>query len=972
MLKVLLDLQTLQSESRHRGIGNYARGLADALTRRSDVEWHVLLSDAMPDTLQSALRWARGRMEPEHIHVLHGLAPTRGFVAENATRARAVEALYAGFTEALAVDLVHVASPFDGWGDETIMDLGSPERGTTFAATVYDLIPFEEPQLFLPTPLIAEWYGRRFDSLTQVDTALAISEHTRSVVRARLGLAEEAIVNIGADVDPVFASQQLSPVAGQALTRRYGITRPFLVHVGILEPRKNTARLIEAFAALPEAIRASHQIVLVTKVTDAQRESVSALVRALGLPGDAVVLPGFVPDADLAALYGLAEVTVMPSLNEGFGLPLLEAMRCGCPVLGSATTSIPEVIGRSDLTFDPISVPAITASLARMLTDADFRMGARAHAAVQQALFSWDKSAARACEAFADAVARRRAAARPRRPAPSLDLSMLAEGRYYLPLAACLEPNALLEPLPVTSETALRENLVAQGPALLIALDSESPPDGVATGVDQSRGGIFAPPGLVATLRPDGEERTSVTLTWHSWPRTGGARPPQPSLTPAAALAEVLATHPLGCAGTPLARLRQLAEATPPVPAFDLARALSDNHAPATPRPRLLVDITELARHDARSGIQRVVRNILAALLDEPGDFEVLAIRRDAAEHRYARTFTAHFRDEPLQGSDAPVDFRPGDTVLGLDFDATIPPSAVENLQRQHLRGVRFVHVLYDTLPLHRPDWFGGGMGALYTQWLHVLAELSDGIACISRAVSDDLDKVFAERRILADRSVLLGAFHLGADLDTGMRVIPEVTDARHTVIPQSPDHLFEPDVPVFLTVGTLEPRKGHAQLLDAAEILWAKGSPVIVAIAGKRGWLVDALIQRIENHPELGRRLRWFEAADDSVLQQIYRQATVALLPSEGEGFGLPLVEAAHVGLPILARDLPVFREIGGTHATYFGGFDGPALARAMEDWLEEHAAGRAPASTGIAPLTWAESARQLLAFLHTVPHQP
>lgn len=982
MLKVLLDLQTLQSDSRHRGIGNYSRGLAEALLRRTDVEWHVLFSDAMPDTLRSALRWARSHIEPDRVHVLHGLAPTRGYEADNAPRARAAEALYTGFVEALAVDLVHVASPFDGWGDETITDIAPLGGRTGFAATVHDLIPFEEPELFLPTPLVSAWYHQRLAGLARTDTALANSEHTRSVARDRLGLAAEAVVNIGADVDPIFAPQTGAPGASQALMRRYGITRPFLIHVGILEPRKNTTRLIEAFAALPDPVRAAHQLVLVTKVTDAQRESVTALVRALELPADSVILPGFVPNADLAMLYGLAEVTVMPSLNEGFGLPLLEAMRCGCPVLGSATTSIPEVIGRADLTFDPTSVPAITASLARMLTDADFQADARAHAAVQQTRFSWDLSAERACSAFAEAYGRRSATERPRRAMPSLDLAGLAPGRYQLPLAACLAPGSRLEPLPIFSDAALRESLVAQGPAVLITLDpasgSSASEDGkrrdyAETNAHEGLVDVCAPPGVVASLRPEGAERALCTLTWHSWPRTCRT-PPQPvaHVTLEAALDQILDTHPLGQVALPLSRLHQLADQTPPVPAYNLARALADNHAPVSARPRLLVDITELARHDARSGIQRVVRNILGALLAEPDEYEVLAIRRDGSEHRYARAFTARFRDEPLLGPDAPVDFRPGDTVLGLDFDATIPPAAVENLQRQHLRGVRFVHVLYDTLPLHRPDWFAGGMGAIYAQWLHVLAELSDGIACISQAVADDLAKVFVERRILTDRHVTLGAFHLGADLDTGLQGVPEVTDADHTLAVKAPNQLFEPNVPVFLTVGTLEPRKGHAQLLDAAEILWAKGSPVIIAIAGKRGWLVEALIQRIENHPELGRRLRWFEAADDSVLQQIYRQATLALLPSEGEGFGLPLVEAAHVGLPILARDLPVFREIGGAHASYFTGFDGPALARAMEDWLEAHAAGRAPASTGIAPLTWSDSARQLLTFLRTVPYQP
>src|SRR4051794_15872975 len=107
MVKILLDLQTLQSESRRRGIGNYSRGLTDALLRRDDAEWHVLLSDAMPETLAEARRWVAARVDPDRIHVLRGLGPVRGADPGNNPRARAGEAVYSGFLEALDVDLVH-------------------------------------------------------------------------------------------------------------------------------------------------------------------------------------------------------------------------------------------------------------------------------------------------------------------------------------------------------------------------------------------------------------------------------------------------------------------------------------------------------------------------------------------------------------------------------------------------------------------------------------------------------------------------------------------------------------------------------------------------------------------------------------------------------------------------------------------------------------------------------------------------
>jgi glycosyltransferase involved in cell wall biosynthesis len=163
---------------------------------------------------------------------------------------------------------------------------------------------------------------------------------------------------------------------------------------------------------------------------------------------------------------------------------------------------------------------------------------------------------------------------------------------------------------------------------------------------------------------------------------------------------------------------------------------------------------------------------------------------------------------------------------------------------------------------------------------------------------------------------------------------------------------------PMVLMVGTLEPRKGHSATLAAAEKLWAEGEDFSLVIAGKTGWMMERLADYIRRHPEHGKRLFWFAGADDALLAGLYRAADGVLMASEGEGFGLPLVEAARYDLPVLARDLPVFREVAGNHVRYFGG----DFRDAWRAWLTELRAGTAPRSGGIPAWSWAQSARELI----------
>jgi glycosyltransferase involved in cell wall biosynthesis len=125
----------------------------------------------------------------------------------------------------------------------------------------------------------------------------------------------------------------------------------------------------------------------------------------------------------------------------------------------------------------------------------------------------------------------------------------------------------------------------------------------------------------------------------------------------------------------------------------------------------------------------------------------------------------------------------------------------------------------------------------------------------------------------------------------------------------------------------------------------------------------MDSLIDRLYHHPRLSKNLFWLDSISDEYLGKIYAASTCLIAASEGEGFGLPLIESAQHKLPIIARDIPVFREVAGEHAYYFSGLEPQALAATIKQWLELDSEDKAPQSDGMSWLTWQQSAQQLLA---------
>lgn len=173
-----------------------------------------------------------------------------------------------------------------------------------------------------------------------------------------------------------------------ALRRKYDLPERFILSVGVLQPRKNVEGLIRAYAQLPSELRHEYALVITGKrgwLTD-------NLPRVAA--GEGVLFTGYVEDAELPALYSLATCFAYPSLYEGFGLPPLEAMACGTPVVTSTVASLPEVTGEAALLVDPTDTPALSAALARLLTNDALCAELRAKGLLRAAQFTWAKSAA--------------------------------------------------------------------------------------------------------------------------------------------------------------------------------------------------------------------------------------------------------------------------------------------------------------------------------------------------------------------------------------------------------------------------------------------------------------------------------------------------------------------------------------------------------------------------------------------------
>ncbi|WP_286917056.1 MULTISPECIES: glycosyltransferase family 4 protein [Pseudomonas] len=839
-MRIVIDMQGAQTESRFRGIGRYSLSLAQGIARnRGEHEVFLVLNGMLSESIENIRAAFVGLLPQSHIRVWYAEGPVSDRDPGNTARRQVAELIRQACIDDLQPDVVHVTSAVEGYIDDAAIGSPTLDTGAVVSATLYDLIPLVSTKQYLdPNPGYKRHYLEKVEAFKQYDLLLSISEFARDEALSLLPLNESDIVNVSTAADDVFRPISLSLDERAAVVKKFALNDKFVLYSGGADDRKNLPQLIKAFANI-KAELGDIQLVFAGKMPEYHINSYKTLARAQGLGNSDLIFTGYITDEELVALYSMCRLYVFPSWHEGFGLPPLEAMKCGAPVIGANTSSVPEVIGWKEAMFDPFEISAIARKLRQALVDDEFRAALAAHGLERSQAFSWDRSGKAAIAAFEMALER-----------------------------------------------------------------SDKPAATATTQIDATQALVDA---LAATGHLS-NRAVDVSL---------------------------------------------------------LAKAIDYSIQGVSEKPTLFVDISELCKHDGKSGIQRVVRSILLEwLTNAPAGYVVKPVYTKAGEpfYRYAAKFTTMFLGK--EASEAEIDeaisYRAGDVYICLDLLMDVLPHKQSYLDTMRAHGVSIFFVVYDLLILQLPHCFVESLQAHYIKWINAVAHY-DGAMCISHAVADELREWLVENAPERSRPFHIGAFHLGADIDQSM---------PSTGVPESPGLRIESlsPSPSFLMVGTLEPRKGHAQALDAFELLWKAGHNANLIIVGKHGWLVDELAARLTGHAELGKRLLWLEGVSDEYLEHLYNEADCLVAASYGEGFGLPLIEAAQYNLPIFARDLAVFREVAGEYAYYFEGTETQEIADRLADWLALYQESKHPRSDEMPWLTWKQSAQQLIDELDRV----
>lgn len=1230
-MRIVIDLQGAQGSNKNRGIGRYSLSLAKGIARnRGNHQVFIALNGSLTGTIEPIRAAFEGLLPAENIFVWQAPGPYHAADTNNDQRRRAAELVRESALASLLPDYIIITSIFEGLGDDIVSSIGQLTSNIPTAAVLYDLIPLIHRDIYLKNPVVLPWYEKNISQIRNATSLLAISESSRQEAIKYLGFTDIESVNISCAAEDHFKLIEDNSDLKGYLSWKYGLSKSFVMYTGGIDYRKNIEGLIEAYSHLPAEQRQEHQLAIVCSMQDTDKVRLSKLVIEMGLKSDDVIFTGFIPESDLVACYQVCKLFVFPSWHEGFGLPVLEAMKCGAPVIAGNKSSLPEVVGTDKALFDPLDIKAMGRKIETVLADGAMLSALRTHGLKQAEKFNWDDTALRALKAIESSQSRLQARSMPvfdRRPRlafvsplppePSgisdYSAELLPELARHYRIEVIINQDSVTDPgilanYPIRDVSWFRKNghkferilyhfgnshfhshmfdLLRDLPGVIVLHDfflsgimSFKEATGEAAGAwtkalldangwaavekrhnaPDSADVVFEYPSNLQVLQDalgvivHANYSQQLAEKWYgpgsadswalipllrqpffssdrnkirqqlgfreadlifcsfgflaptkmndrllsAWLKSPLAQDPQCHLifvgqrdggaygakmtraieadetsgrvritgwTDSSTFRQWLAAADVGVqlrtlsrgetsaavldcmnAGLPtivnangsmaelpndcvslmsddfsedelVKALTQMwedqtyrlslgkkakahierrhqprscalayAEAIEQYYAKSidgergLIKALVENELALSeqdwtalstcisrnlpPKPRLkriLIDVSTLAFVDAKTGIQRVVKAILKQwLMNPPAGFivEPVYAELDKSGYRYARKFATRFL-ETWDGwlEDDIVDPYPDDIFIGLDLHMVIVPQQAALLQEWRQRGVNVRFVVYDLLPVTLPEFFLPEARKSYYSWFETIAQF-DGLICISRSVADECFNCLRYFGPERQRSLPIDWFHLGADTDDRIKSAGLPQDYR-TVLDQLQA------TPSFLMVGTIEPRKGHQYILAAFERLWKQGDGTKLVLVGKLGWMMDEFAERLRNHPEFNTRLFWLESVTDEYLDLLYASCHCLIAASEGEGFGLPLVEAARNGMPVLARDIPVFREVGGSAAAYFPNTNDPmTIAQAIRDVSRD--VDKAKARLNQDWIDWAQSANTLFARL-------
>lgn len=372
-------------------------------------------------------------------------------------------------------------------------------------------------------------------------------------------------------------------------------------------------------------------------------------------------------------------------------------------------------------------------------------------------------------------------------------------------------------------------------------------------------------------------------------------------------------------------------------------------------KKRILFDISTLAWKDQKTGIERVTRELAIQLLSMNQNNYLVELIQWRGDTYYTHPdFAAKLLNISDQGlTSRPVEAVAGDIYLSVEWSPPILEQAREEMLKMRSRGVRFYFAIHDLLPIIMPQYFPKGTDQSMQRWFDAVSEIADGLLCVSQTVAHDVKQQIAWRKITTPTYITV--FNSGADFNRkSVKTSPDEELLCAKIMTSASTR--------FIMVGTIEPRKGHDQVLAGIEQLWNNSDDISLIIVGKQGWDVENLIQKVKNHPQLNKKLFWLNGCSDGLLIKVYQQSSGLIAASYGEGFGLPLVEAAQYQIPILARDIPIFREVAQEYAEFFRADSDTDMANAIRIFAQNIQTFEMNDRPQMHFQNWEQSAKQLI----------
>ena len=399
---------------------------------------------------------------------------------------------------------------------------------------------------------------------------------------------------------------------------------------------------------------------------------------------------------------------------------------------------------------------------------------------------------------------------------------------------------------------------------------------------------------------------------------------------------------------------------------------------------RILIDLSEILKKDLQTGIQRVSKKITSNLLKNLNEIDdrekqfksgkflnennvlIIGSRDEENFYRYVNYPTLKLiniieNNQINQAIDLNDDdlfpkcnFNEGDTFLGLDYCVKSVLTKYKYLEELKNKNIKIYFFVYDLLPVNNPEWFYKRVKNFTRLWLEKISNF-DGVFCISKNTRDDYLRFLKVRDINVKYNFTTDVIPMGHDINN-------LHDDKITE-----ESLLNKDRSIidFLIVGTIEPRKAHLEMLKVFELLWEEDKQVRLTYVGKMGWMTEDIIGKFLNSDHFKENFFYFSQITDKELQDMYEKTDVLIIPSYNEGFGLPILEAMKYNKHILARNIPVFREVLGEDGNFFPDSNKNEISIYLAKWIENFKNGKIKKKNAELK-TWKNSAEELINLLN------